>query len=187
MYAKFGKYCKIHGVIEFLSPPKVYWISQNSTVGSRNTIIITLSAIGTQPITYQWYKGAVSILNATTSTLTITGLSTSDTGIYTCVLSNYKGSITSTGVQITVLDSLSVIQQTIALSANTGTTAVFSVTATGSEPITYQWYKDGVITNGSGSNYFVPNVNSNSQGYYLCVLSNEVSQVSTAAIPLSVI
>lgn len=186
MYAKFGKYCKIHGVIEFLSPPNIYWISNNITIGSRNTLILSLSANGTSPISYSWKKANQFLTGQNSNFLIIPNIS-SDAGTYSCILSNIKGVSYSTGIQVTIVESLSIIKQTEILQLNSGSTAIFSVTATGAEPITYKWFKDGIETSGTSFNYYVPNINSSNQGYYQCVITNSISQISSNLIPLSVI
>lgn len=187
MYAKFGKYCKLSGNIIFVSPPTVSWISDDTIIGTGNTLRLSVSTFGSAPITYQWRKGPIPISGQTSSFLTLTGITTASSGAYNCILTNSKGTVFSSDVNVTVYDSLSIVSQTSALSASIGSTAQLSVSVIGSDPITYKWYKSGVLTNGTGSNYFIYPVSSNDQTQYQCVISNLVSEVSSVFMPLSVI
>ena len=72
-----------------------------------------------------------------------------------------------------------------------GQTATFSVTATGSGTLTYQWQKDGVnVTGGSGgtsSSYTTPaTVLGDSGAQYTCVVSNAAGRATSAAATLTV-
>jgi len=120
----------------------------NTTVCAGATAQFTVSASGTAPLTYQWYRGATALANgpsgtgstysgATTNTLTITNTSTADNGNdYNVVISNSCGTVTSAS------RSLTVISITVTNPANsTGTQGVpFSETFTqsgGTLPVTF--------------------------------------------------
>ncbi len=61
----------------------------------------TVVAAGGQ-LTYQWFKTGSSILNATNSQLTLTGLANGDAADYKVVITNSAGSITSSIAHLTV-------------------------------------------------------------------------------------
>lgn len=61
-------------------------------------ITFSVTATGTAPFSYQWFKNAtVSLANptATTSALTLSALTPADAGTYTCTVTNAAGSIVS--------------------------------------------------------------------------------------------
>ncbi len=64
------------------------------TAGSQATFAVTAS--GTTPLSYQWRKGGVNILGATSSTYSIPSTFISDSGGYDVVVSNAVGTATST-------------------------------------------------------------------------------------------
>jgi DNA/RNA endonuclease G (NUC1) len=76
------------------------------TVAPAGTAVFTVVAAGTEPFTYQWYKGSTLITgnaSATTATLTLTNLQLSDQDNYSVVVSNGIGSsATSNAVALTV-------------------------------------------------------------------------------------
>ncbi len=71
---------------------------------------------------------------------------------------------------------------------NEGQTASFTVTATGSAPLSYQWQKDGVsITGATASGYTTPTtVRSDSGATFRCIVSNSAGADTSSAAVLSV-
>jgi len=61
-------------------------------------LTFTVVAAGAAPLNYQWYRDGVSIPNATGATYTISSAMESDTGNYSCVVTNNCGSDTSVTV-----------------------------------------------------------------------------------------
>ena len=61
-------------------------ISQSAVVGGNVTF--TVSASGTAPLAYQWYKDGIAVAGATGSSLTISGVKTSDFGNYQASVDN---------------------------------------------------------------------------------------------------
>lgn len=77
------------------SPPTitVHPASQRRLPGTNATFSVTAS--GTDPLTYHWLKGASPLLSATTATLTLTNLATNNAGAYSVIVSNSSGTATS--------------------------------------------------------------------------------------------
>jgi len=65
-------------------------------------VTFSVFAIGTVPMTYQWQKGATPLSWATNSSLVLTNVSVDDSGIYSVVVSNSAGSVTSSPATLTV-------------------------------------------------------------------------------------
>jgi hypothetical protein len=70
------------------------------TAGSQATLSVT--ATGTEPITYQWQKNGVNIAGATGSTLVLNNLQAADAGTYTVLVSNSDTPVTSSPAVIQV-------------------------------------------------------------------------------------
>jgi polygalacturonase/PKD repeat protein len=76
------------------------------TVNVGDSASFTASAVGTQPITYQWNLNNVPITNAasaTSTTLTLTNVQSTDAGSYTLTASNSVGSTISSAAVLSVL------------------------------------------------------------------------------------
>lgn len=187
MIAQFGKYIKLGG-IRFISPPTVNQLSLSQIVATESTITLSAISYGSQPISYQWYKNSVLMSGRTNNTLVLSNISTTDTATYYCVLSNYRYTVTSDNINISVLNKISILSQTItALSAAQNSLVTLTVSASG-DNITYGWYKDGVsLLFGTASSYNIYPAQTLNNGAYYCILSSEVSLLSTNTINLSVI
>lgn len=74
--------------------------SQSAAVGSSVTFFV--SAWGTEPISYQWYKDGSSISGATSSSYTIAEVTVSDAGDYLCWVSNDFGSSISDAATLSI-------------------------------------------------------------------------------------
>jgi hypothetical protein len=75
---------------------------QSATVAAGGTIQFAVSATATPAPTFQWYVGSHAISGATSSTLTLSNVRTSDAGDYTVVVTNTLGSVTSAKATLTV-------------------------------------------------------------------------------------
>jgi hypothetical protein len=71
------------------------------TLAAGDNLFLSITVTGTNP-TYQWKKGGVSIAGATFPVYGKLNVVTGDAGTYTCVVTNGKGSVTSTGAVVTV-------------------------------------------------------------------------------------
>ena len=68
-----------------------------------------------------------------------------------------------------------------------GGTATFSVAATAANPLTYQWFKDGLaLTSATNTTLTLTNVQPNQIGYYSVAVSNAVTGVLSANAALNV-
>jgi hypothetical protein len=165
-----------------LTPPQSYSV----TVGQ--AVSLTVSASGTAPLYYQWRKNGVTISGATGSTLSFGSAQTTDTGSYTVEVSNGAGAVTSAAANLTVTAVAPVITSNPISQAVTGGTSVsFSVTATGTPPLSYQWRKNGTaITSAVGSNYTIPNAQAGDAATYTVFVSNAAGSVLSSGAILTV-
>jgi hypothetical protein len=86
------------------SPPVIITQPTSQTVAVGNDVTFTAAGSGCPSVTYQWWFNATnSLLNATSSSLTITNVQTTNAGNYTVVLTNPSGSVTSAVAVLTVV------------------------------------------------------------------------------------
>ncbi len=64
--------------------------------------IFTVTASGQSPLAYQWLKNGLPVSGATNISLTMTNLSSAQSGAYSVVVTNAAGSVTSPTAQLTV-------------------------------------------------------------------------------------
>lgn len=161
--------------------------SQTVSPGSNATFSVTAS--GAAPLGYQWYFNTVTLPGATNSSYTLAPVQFANAGSYFVVVSNGIGAVTSTPALLVVSNFPPVIQsnpQSQTLSA--GATATFTVTASGTAPLGYQWWVGGApIAGAAGTSYALPNVQTNNAGNYFVVVTNVSGSVTSAVAVLTVL
>jgi hypothetical protein len=160
--------------------------SQSVTLGQAAAFSVT--ATGTTPLTYQWQKNGGNISGATAASYTTPATVAGDSGAkFDVVVSNTVGSQTSTMATLTVNAASvgpTITTQPANQTVTVGQTATFSVTATGTAPLTYQWQKNGGnISGATAAGYTTPaTVAGDSGAKFDVVVSNTVgNQTSTMA------
>src|SRR5205823_3478175 len=71
--------------------PKITGTTANQVLTVGKPLALSVTATGTDPLTYQWAKNGVDITGATSSTYNIAGVVKTDAGKYTVTVRNSKG------------------------------------------------------------------------------------------------
>ncbi|WCJ58414.1 immunoglobulin domain-containing protein [Fontisphaera persica] len=162
------------------TPPVITQAPQSQTIGTGQTVSFSVQVSGVGPFTYQWLKDGVPIAGAISSTYTIAGVNPQHQGNYTVQVSNAGGTVTSAAATLTVLTPPQLTSSLQNLTVDVGQTAVFSVTASGSAPLSYQWYKDGnPITGATAASYQIASVRLEDGGRYSVRVSNSVGSAQS--------
>jgi len=85
--------------------PIAPWIAaqpQSLTVVRGNGASFTVTAGGTAPMTYQWQLNSRNIAGATASSLVLTDVQFTNAGVYSVIISNSVGAVTSSAAVLTV-------------------------------------------------------------------------------------
>ena len=75
---------------------------QSQEVIKAGDVVLAVVARGSLPLQYQWRKGDVDLADATNATFTLTSVQLSDAGLYSVVVTNDFGSITSQVANVAV-------------------------------------------------------------------------------------
>ncbi|MCW5909770.1 MAG: immunoglobulin domain-containing protein [Cyclobacteriaceae bacterium] len=159
-------------------------------VGASSTFTVTANGTG---LTYQWRKGTTNLSNggnisgATSATLSLTNITTADAGNYNCIVTASCGSpVTSNNGVLTVNTSPAITAQPSDDTKCVGTSATFTVTATGTGLI-YQWRKGttnlsngGNISGATSATLTLSNLVAGDAGNYNCVVSGTCSPSVTS-------
>jgi hypothetical protein len=141
-------------------------------------------AIGSQPFTYKWYFNNAPIPGATAAQYTVVGAQTINNGNYYVVVSNAAGSATSSTatLSVTALAPYFVVNPTGA-SVSAGSSRTLIGLANGSQPISYQWQRNGTnISSATFTNLVLTNLAIADSGAYALVAANAAgSSTSTVA------
>jgi hypothetical protein len=129
------------------------------TINSGQTATLTVTATGSGTFTYQWYEGASGVTTTPvgTSSASFTTPALTATKMYWVrVTSTCNGSVSvnSNAATVTVCAPPAIATQPASPSINSGQTATLSVVASGSGPLSYQWYEgpSGTTTTHVGTN-----------------------------------
>src|SRR5208337_1648146 len=164
----------------------------NQSVAVGQTATFSVTASGTAPLSYQWQKGTTAISGATSATYTTAATTTADSGSkFSVVVSNATGSTTSNAATLTVTATAvapTITQQPASVTVTAGQTATFSVTATGTDPLTYQWLQGTTsITGATSASYATPaTTTANSGTQYKVIVSNSVGSATSNVATLTV-
>jgi len=172
--------------------PSIATQPSNQTVTAGQTATFTVVANGTAPLTYQWQKNGANIAGATSASYTTSATTTSDSGsTFDVVVSNSAGTAASNSATLTV--NAAPVAPTITTqpsnqTVTAGQTATFSVAASGTAPLSYQWNKNGApISGASSSSYTTPTTTTSDNGaLFTVVLSNAIGSVTSNAATLNV-
>jgi len=165
-------------------------VSQAVTAGQ--TASFTVVAAGTAPLSYQWQKSGVNIAGATAASYTTPATTTSDNGAsFAVVVSNTAGTVTSAAATLTVNAAAvapTITTQPVSQTVTAGQTASFTVVATGTAPLSYQWQKSGVnIAGATAASYTTPATTTSDNGAtFRVVVSNTAGTVTSGAAALTV-
>jgi hypothetical protein len=165
-------------------------VSQTVTVGQ--TATFSVMASGTAPLSYQWHKSGVAIGGATLAAYTTLAATASDSGSqYSVLVSNSMGSLNSGPATLTVVPAPvapSIATQPASQTVSASQPATFSVTASGTGPLNYQWRKNGTPINGATSpSYSTPaTVTSDSGSQFTVVVSNSIGTITSIPATLTI-
>src|SRR6266480_3631394 len=164
--------------------------NQTVTIGQTATFMVV--AAGTAPLSYQWQENGTAISGATSASYTTAATSSSDNGAkFQVVVSNSAGSVTSNAVTLMVNAAAaapSITTQPVNQTVTVGQTATFTVVATGTAPLSYQWQKNTTAISGATSaSYTTPATTSaDNSAKFVVVVSNTAGSVTSNAATLTV-
>ena len=157
-----------------------------------------MAAIGTEPLSYQWRRNGVNVAcSSATSCLSYTTPATTaaDNGaLYSVVITNPVGPVTSFNAVLTANPAPIaplITAQVQSVTVTQGQAATFSVSATGTAPLSYQWRRNGVnVSCTSSSNcpsYTIQTTTVADNGStFSVVVSNAVGTATSSLATLSV-
>ncbi len=158
-------------------------VSLTNCPGTSASFSVTASGTG---LSYQWYKGTTALVGQTGSSLVLANVSAADAGTYSVVVSGVCGNAVTNSATLTVNENVVVASAPVSLTNCPGTSASFSVTATGTG-LSYQWYKGTMALVGqTGSSLVLANVSAADAGTYSVVVSGVCGNAVTNSATLTV-
>ena len=171
-------------------PPVIVSEPQNATVTEGDQVTFLVEAQGLE-LNYQWFFNGNPIEGATLSSLNFDPVTLADSGGYSLQVSNSAGSDMSATITMTV--NPIIVAPTIELQpsnviAEIGDSVGLSVGVTGSAPMTFQWFFNGVAINGATlSTLSLGNVTLEVNGNYTVEITNASGSVLSNVARVQVI
>jgi hypothetical protein len=172
--------------------PSITTQPASQTVSAGQMATFSVVAAGTAPLSYQWRKNSANISGATAASYTTPVTTTADNNTsFDVVVTNSVSSVTSAQATLGV-NSVPVAPTITTPPANqtvtAGQTATFSVVATGTAPLTYQWQKNGSdITGATSASYTTPVTTTADSGeLFRVVVSNTAGNATSTSATLTV-
>lgn len=170
------------------------------------TAAFSIAAQGVGPLAYQWYQipsggsTGVLIISANLSTYTTPAIDLTNNGDqYYATVTDSCGVLTSTDAALTVTAGNvppTIITQPVGQTVAAGGTTSFSLVATGTPVLTYQWYRvpagqatGTAIPGATSASYTVPSsatATTNDQDSYYAIVTNSYGQAVSQRAPLAV-
>ena len=170
------------------SAPSIVSSPRDATLSpATNSVTLRVSATGAAPLRYQWRQDGTNRAGATTSAFILTARST-NAGNYDVIVTNAYGSATSGVAVVTVLVPPQITTQPVDQSIPVGSNATFSVLASGTTPLTYQWYFNGApLVAATNSSLTLSGVTFSNGGFYGVWVSNMVGAARSRDAYLSIL
>ena len=83
-------------------PPSITQQPQSQTSAQGSSVTFSVTAYGTDPLSYQWMKDGFFVSGATNDSFTIASIVSSDEGDYSCLITNDFGSVISDTASLTL-------------------------------------------------------------------------------------
>lgn len=186
-YNPFGVCTSTSATLTVVSPPFITHQPEDQIALAGRTVTIPAVADGSAPLGYRWRFAGTNIPWAGTAVLTLTNVQATSAGLYSVIVTNFVGSVTSSAASLEVIPAPpAFILDPQSRSTFVGTNLTIAAQAMGTEPIAYQWLKDGIRLAGKTSTpLLLSNVQTKDSGIYSLEASNVLDVVTSA--PASIV
>lgn len=171
-------------------PPSIVQQPAGQTVIAGSSASFTAVCGGSPPLSYQWFFNGTNVLTgATNATLTVTNAQPSDAGLYSLVVTNLAGAVTSAVARLTVIVTPAIVENPTTQTVVAGGNASFNVLASGSGPLSYQWFFNwtNVLAGATAETLSLTNVQPADAGGYSVLVTNLAGTVTSAVARLRVL
>jgi len=169
--------------------PTIITQPTNQSIQVGNTLVFSVSCTGDMPFAFQWYKNDVAIQGQAGASLSIASVAESDAGSYTVKITNAGGSVTTTAAVLTVIVPVAptIITQPENKTVEVGGSTSLSVQAEGTQPLVYEWSKDGAALQTSMGNMLpIINAQVSNEGIYSVKVTNMAGSVTSNDVTVTV-
>ncbi|MEN9632902.1 MAG: hypothetical protein RL077_1306 [Verrucomicrobiota bacterium] len=157
----------------------------DQTITAGTALTLSASSLGLPAPTYQWQKDGVTLLPATTTTLTIPATSLTDAGRYTVTATNFLGASTASATLIVRAPPIFTLLPTNQ-TARLGAAVTFTTAASGFPVPSFQWRKNGTLLAGAtNASLIITSAATADAARYEVVATNSLASVTSPVATLS--
>lgn len=161
------------------------------TANAGEAVRLTAFAVGQPPLRYQWFFNAGPLAGATQPNLLLPPVQLAQAGRYVVSISNAFGTAFSREVTLSVVERTNppvILTPPTSLTCFAGQTATFTVEASGTPPLAYQWQKDATELAGQTSaTLTLADVQLTAAGGYRVIVSNAAGSITSAVATLTIL
>ena len=187
--------------LSFGGAPQITRQPVSQAVFAGDNVLFSVAVFGASPLSYQWQKNGTNLVDggnlsgSAARLLTLGGVSLTDIGTHSVIVSNALGWVRSADAVLSVTSSPPFITvQPTNQSPAPGATVTFAVTAFGNLPLTYQWQRNGTnladggnLSGSATSVLTLVNVVEPNNGTYAVIVSNALASVTSTGAVLTVV
>lgn len=195
-----GSATSSNATLVVLVPAMITVQPTNQSVVLSNNVSFSAAATGDAPLAYQWYFNGSALTDggrisgSATPNLSIANAQANDAGPYQLVVTNDYGLATSAVATLTVVIPVAIVSQPSSQSVLLSSNASFVATASGTAPLSYQWYFNGAPVSDGGrvsgaatTNLNLSGVQAVDAGSYELVVANAAGVATSAVARLTVL
>ena len=170
-------------------PPVITVQPQSLSVPLLGIASFSVTASSGTTMTYQWYRNGSAISGANSSSYSFLTILGSDSGVFRVKVTNAGGWVMSANAYLNIDPPPTITTQPQSQAVNQGGDVTFSVVASSSQSISYQWYFNGASlgTAASSSSYSRTNLIAGNAGSYTVVAANSTGSTTSQVATLTVI
>jgi hypothetical protein len=169
-------------------PPVIRELPESRTIFTGMDSVFHATVSGDAPLRYQWRFNGNEILGATNRSLSLVDIQLTNAGAYSYVVSNSFGvAISPDAILDVITGAPAILIHPQSQVATGGTTRVFSVLATNSLPLAYQWqHFDINLPGATAANLILTNLAAADRGDYRVEITNAYGSVTSDIATLTV-
>jgi hypothetical protein len=166
------------------NPPTITTQPVSQTVTAGAPVQFSVSVTSVTNVTYQWRKNGAPITGASNAVFSIGSTTVADSGTYTVAVTNAGGVVISNAATLTVNAPLVIAPvintQPASETVTVGSPVILSVGAAGTQPLSFQWFKNGTALPGATAVLLaISSAQTADAGSYNVVVNNNAGSVAS--------
>jgi uncharacterized repeat protein (TIGR03803 family) len=183
------------------SPLQITQQPQPQQVFEGDAVAFSVATFGSVPVSYQWRQNGTNLVaganlaGANARVLTLTNVDVPDAALYSVVVSNAYGAVTSAVARLEVMFSPPyIVSGPVDQTVLAGSSVTFSVEAGGDGPLSFQWQENGTnlvdggnLSGSTTATLTLTAVTTTNAGTYSVMVSNAIAATSSPGATLAVV